>query len=647
MKRHILRLAMFLGILSFVLSAGAPRSSAGQGVIPNTGLQFGDFDDTANHQIMLENTSELIIHILGKGGTRLEAPATVKLQRMERPNSPTVASYSNSPIIASYYEVSAKNGHATIDHVGSGDYIVEVSAPGYETHQERLTVVGGFATTNAFFTLHTFDGSEDTIVWEQPGAPPVAGAARKDVDDAITALAEGKISQAGPHVKSALKHAPDSPDVHFLAGFYDEQNKDKAGAQQEYETAIKIFPNDFAAQLNLGCLLINEKKPTEAIPHLEKALAVGPNSWRGHWMLAEAYLQGKSDAQSAKYQAALALQLGKEKALDAEITLAMAEAIGGDLEAGKARLNKFIAEHPKDERVGRAKESLTALNGTKIVTVSVRGTTSADLADDVPPSEMPGLPANVDAAVPPVSPDAKCDLPQVMAGAAQRSKEFVDDLEHFTAKETVIHEDLSSKGGVLDRIQKSFDYLAALEYPRPDLIVLDEMRNGNFGTTGKEGTITDMGLPAIGLVFHPAYSKDFNFTCEGLGLWKGQLAWQIRFEQKSDRPARIRAWSINGVVYPVVLKGRAWVIADSYNLLHIDTDLINPIKEARLDYEHMAIDYQPVLFTTRKGSLWLPAEAQVYSKLHGHYYRQDHEFSKFVLFSVDTKEKIGSVPDHI
>ena len=89
---------------------------------------------------------------------------------------------------------------------------------------------------------------------------------------------------------------------------------------------------------------------------------------------------------------------------------------------------------------------------------------------------------------------------------------------------------------MVDRVQKTYDYLAALEYPRPDLIVLDEMRNGTFGTTGKEGTITDIGLPAIGLVFHPAYSKDFNFTCEGLGLWKGQLAWQIRFEQKNDHP---------------------------------------------------------------------------------------------------------------
>jgi hypothetical protein len=81
-------------------------------------------------------------------------------------------------------------------------------------------------------------------------------------------------------------------------------------------------------------------------------------------------------------------------------------------------------------------------------------------------------------------------------------------------------------------------------------------------------------------------------------------------------------------------------------LLHLDTDLVTPIKEAHLDYEHMAIDYQPVLFATTKGSLWLPAEAQVFTKLHGHYARQDHQFSKFTLFSVDTKEKLGAVPDH-
>lgn len=637
MTDRITRAACVLGILCISLTAGAIRSLAQQGAAGSTGPQFGGFDDTINHQILLENTSELIVHVVGKGGLRLEAPVTIKLMRTTK---------SDTPVIANYYEAKTKDGHASIEHVGGGEYTVEVSAPGYESHQEKLTVVGGFATTNVFFNLHAFDGSEDSIVWEQPGAAPVTGPARTEMDQAIAALSEGRIAQAGSHVKSALKRAPDSPDIHFVAGFYDEQNKDKEGAQREYEEAIKLLPNHFAAQLNLGCLLINENKSNEAIPHLEKALAVGPNSWRGHWMLAEAYLQGPRDAQAAKFHATLAIQLGKEKALDAEITLAMAVAIGGDIEKGKAMLNKFIADHPNDERTARAKESLAALANAKIVTVSVRGTRGADIADDVPPSEMPGLPPNVDASVPPVSPDAVCSLPQVMAGAAVRAKELVDDLEHFTARELIVHEDLSSKGGVVDRVQKSFDYLAALEYPRPDLIVLDEMRDGNFGTVGKEGTITDIGLPAVGLVFHPAYSKDFNFTCEGLGLWKGKLAWQIRFEQKSDRPARLRAWSINGVIYPVNLKGRAWLTAESYNLLHVDTDLMNPIKEAHLDYEHMAIDYQPVLFASIKGSLWLPAEAQVFSKLHGHYTRQDHEFSKFTLFSVDTKEKIGSAPDH-
>jgi Tfp pilus assembly protein PilF len=630
MKSGFIRVVFVSGVLCVSLSAGAPRSSA----------QFGgsaDFEDGFKQQMLLENSSALIVHILGKGGTRLEALATIKLMRTNKPDTPE---------IPSQYQASTKNGQATIEHVANGEYTVEVSAPGYETHQEKLTVVGGFATANAFINLHTFDGSEDTIVWEQPGAPPVVGPARKDLDDAIAALSEGKTSQAGTHVKSALKRAPDNADVHFVAGFYDEQNKDSAGAREQYEQAIKIYPNHFAAQMSLGCLLINEKQPAEAIPHLEKALAVGPNSWRGHWMLAEAYLQGNRDTEKAKYHSTLALQFGKEKALDAEITLAMAEAMGGDIDAGKARLNKFIADHPKDDRTQRAKDSLTALSNAKIVTVSVRGTSSADILDDVPPSEMPGLPAGVDDNVPAVSPDAVCSMPQVMAGAALRAKEFADDLEHFTAKELVVHEDLSSKGGVVDHIQKSFDYLATLEYPRPDLIVLDEMRNGSFGASGQPGPVSDMGLPAIGLVFHPAYSKDFNFTCEGLGLWKGQLAWQIHFEQKSDRPSRIRAWSINGVVYPAVLKGRAWLTADSYSLLHVDTDLVSPIKGIRLDYEHMSIDYQPVLFTTKKGSLWLPSDAQVFTKLRGHYYRQDHSFSKFTLFSVDTKEKVGSVPDH-
>lgn len=587
----------------------------------------------------MRGSAAVIVHVQGTASAVLEVPASITLV------SSGAADAANKD---EKYSTTTKKGLARIDGVIGGEYIVEVSAPGYETHREKLTVLGMFTTANAFVSLHPFDGSEDNMAIEQPGAPVLTGSARTELDFAIDDIMGGKFSHAAPHVKNALKRAPDNPDVHFVAGYYDEHTRNISGARQEYEKAVALYPKHFSAQLSLGTLLVNQNDFAGAIPYLEKALAVGPNSWRGHWLLAEAYLSANRDFGRARFQANRALELGKDKALEAEITIAFADAMGGDLDAGRVRLEKFVQDHPNDPQTARAKQGLVMLTNAQstaaVELLRMSGTADPTLAEDVPPSQVPGLPGGVDDAVPPVTSDAACALPQVMAGAAVRAAQFVDSLQKFTAKEFVIHETLNGKGEVVRSGQVSFDYLAALEYPAQDLITLQEMRNGSFGITGFPTNLAFAGIPGFALIFHPVYSQDFNFTCEGLGQWKGMPAWQVHFEQRADRRPRMEDWNYNGTAYPVVLKGRAWLAADSYTIVHIETDLAKPVKEIKLEYEHISINYAAVPFSTKKDPLWLPANAEVFTKQKGHYSRQEHDFSNFQLFSTNVTEKVGSAP---
>ena len=225
-----------------------------------------------------------------------------------------------------------------------------------------------------------------------------------------------------------------------------------------------------------------------------------------------------------------------------------------------------------------------------------------------------------------------------------RAAQFVGSLEKFTAKEFVLHETLNGKGEVVRSAQISFDYLVTLEYPAQNLITLDEMRNGSLGVTGFPASLAFAGIPGFALIFHPIYAQDFNFTCEGLGQWKGLPAWQVHFEQRADRRPRMEDWNYNGTSYPVSLKGRAWLAADSYNILHIETDLSQPIKQIKLDYEHISINYRSVPFSPKREPLWLPATAEVFTKQKGHYSRQEHDFSDFMLFSTSANEKVGAAP---
>jgi hypothetical protein len=169
---------------------------------------------------------------------------------------------------------------------------------------------------------------------------------------------------------------------------------------------------------------------------------------------------------------------------------------------------------------------------------------------------------------------------------------------------------------------------------------MDEMRNGGTSVANLPVPFLAEGVSSMALVFHPVHAGNFQFTCEGLGNWQGQPAWQVRFEQRRDRPARIHDWVERGQAYPTILKGRAWISAGSFHLLRVETDLVKSIPEIRLDSYHMAIDYAPVKSASGKVELWLPAAVEVYTKFRGHLFRQQHDFSNFVLFSVNSAEKV-------
>jgi hypothetical protein len=269
---------------------------------------------------------------------------------------------------------------------------------------------------------------------------------------------------------------------------------------------------------------------------------------------------------------------------------------------------------------------------------------ASSLFADVPPGSMLRLPQGVDDAVPHVTAGVSCSLPQVMEGASRRAREFAVALERFSAKEEVVHDALDAAGITRKSCHHSFNYVAALEHPRPNLIVVDEMRDGSYSLEGFPAPLASEGLPALELVFHPDFEKDFTFSCEGLGEWHGQPAWQVRFEQRADAPARMHDWVIANHSYSARLKGRAWISAHTYQPLHLETDLIEPIRAIALEYEHTTVDYAPVKFPDGKKQLWLPTSAEVYSRFRGHFFRQQHDFSNFLLFSVGTKEK-AKVPE--
>jgi len=104
--------------------------------------------------------------------------------------------------------------------------------------------------------------------------------------------------------------------------------------------------------------------------------------------------------------------------------------------------------------------------------------------------------------------------------------------------------------------------------------------------------VATLGMPALALIFHPYNSGNFEMNCEGLARWNGRIAWQVHFRQRADKPNTIRSFRMGfqGPSHPVALKGRAWIDAESYQIVRLETDMIAPLPEIRLVADRTAIE---------------------------------------------------------
>jgi Tfp pilus assembly protein PilF len=506
----------------------------------------------------------------------------------------------------------------------------------------------------ACFLVHTPDACAVSEAGNGSGAggtPPVlVPKLQKELGKALEALQTNNPAQARGHLDVAFRLAPDDPNVNFLFGTYSEEINDWAVAKSYWQHALSVSPDHLNALLALGYALLREGKPAEAVFYLSRAAEVEPTCWRAHALLAYARFRGGSPTEAIR-QAERALELGHGQAEVIQPLLAQALHLQGETQEGVLVLQDYLRDHAEDAFARKQLEYLRA-----ILDGSAAGSPPAEGATALPAEELSArlllplpsnwLPPGVDEKVPPVESGASCDLNEIIRMSGKRTEEFVANVDRFTATETVTHESIDKWGLASHKARLAFDYVVSIQEVRRGWLSVSEYRGHGDSLTKFPDGIASVGLSALVLIFHPYNAGNFAMTCEGLTHWNGAPAWQVYFRQRPDKPNTIRIYKIgiSGPAYPVALKGRAWIAADTYQILRLETDIIAPLPEIRLAADRMAIEYGPVHFQTRKLDMWLPQNAEVYYDWRGHRTHRRHSFSNYLLFSVEDKQNISAPP---
>ena len=217
--------------------------------------------------------------------------------------------------------------------------------------------------------------------------------------------------------------------------------------------------------------------------------------------------------------------------------------------------------------------------------------------------------------------------------------ELVHDLSRFAAVEELFHQPLDPYGMPIRTDKRKYDYIASISEREAGLVSIDEFRSAKLTLADYPDQISSTGFVTLALVFHPGMRDDFVMVCEGLADWHGQASWLVHFQQRKDRPNRMHSYQVAGQVFPVDIKGRAWISANKFQIIRIEADLVRPMPEIRLVSEHQAVEYGPVPFPTKKTILWLPKTAEIYFDFRKHRYYRRHSFDNYELFSVEADEK--------
>ena len=554
---------------------------------------------------------------------------------------------------------------------------VSAVLPGFDSSE--LTIANRDTLTNpnlGTITLKREDGAAGSAVSATTASAPKA--AMRSFEKARTEWLDNKPDKAQRDLLKAVEIYPQFAEAWYQLGKIQAKSKSPA-AWESFSKAVAADPQFALPYEQMTPLSAQAEKWPEVIDETNRALQLNPRGTLDLWYykaLANYHLKNLDVAETSANKSLAMDPLHVQP--DTEQLLAVILVTKNDLPAAlqhlrncltyfppgpnyelvkqqiahieaaaaRAQSQKDHPENTEETRVAAAPEPLIVLpsSETPNANPAEKSAANPNVAPAPASRNSRWLPPGVDEFTPPPEPGSACDLDDVLQKAGKKIQEFVENVERFTATESLHQETLNKSGEAIEKDNRQFEYTTAIQEIRPGMLSVDEYLGSGPTPSSSPGGLTTKGLPALLLIFHPYDTSAFSMKCEGLVSRNGQPTWQIYFRQRADKPNTTRAYSFGPSrrSFLVPLKGRAWFAADSYQIVSLQTDLVAPIPEIQLNVDRAYIEYGPVHFSSKGLDMWVPQTAELYSDLRGKKVHQRMSFGNYLLFSVDDKYKIAA-----
>jgi len=427
-----------------------------------------------------------------------------------------------------------------------------------------------------------------------------------DWDDAYQTLAEG--------VHATLANPRTGRTEQLVAyGTWVSWQHEPEKAEPFFLEALKSAPQDAMALQELGRALLAIRNYEAANDVLKRAIAAGAGP--------KAQLLDVEALVGARHYDGAALEMNRYLH-------------GRDVKKMPARVRQVWASVQNRENVEPSAKIQSKVEPRTAKTQSQEGPEPTPLPPRPPVDLLQGLEPAKD----------QEQLSSILDGVGTKILELIKNFPNTSSLE-VIHQEKVGHWGRGGSQDQKFRYLclASSEASGPSFL---EYRTDFAGNEARpeglsKGFMLTTGFTSAALIFHPEYRAESTFQYLGRQKVNGRNAYVVAFAQipgKAHFTGDFRQGSTSGTM---LSQGMAWIDTATYRIIRLHTDLLAHLPELRLEKETVNIDFNEVQFRSLKGPLWLPENVTVAIDWNGKQLRNQHEYSDFKIFQVDTSQKMG------
>lgn len=200
---------------------------------------------------------------------------------------------------------------------------------------------------------------------------------------------------------------------------------------------------------------------------------------------------------------------------------------------------------------------------------------------------------------------------------------------------------IGEKGKILSEQSSIYDYVI-VSGGKPGRPMIEESRllQKTAGKSRPMAFLVTSGFSVLSLVFHPYYQDSFVFSDGGEDSIDGRAVRRIRFSQVTGTRA-MSALRVRGRLYPLNIKGEAWVDPASGAVLKIQSSLLEPKEELGLMALDSSVKYREVNFEPARKSCWVPVEAAVEARTKRQHWHNVHLFADHKYFTVTSESSVS------